>query len=72
MKVINGAVVVQMLNPKTATVFIPYVTSQLQSAQQMDIIWDTYKDNRLKSGTRDQRGSGVQCCVTLSIKIPPN
>ena len=81
-KVIDGAVhvVVQMLNPKTAstfreyvaTVFIPYVTSQLQSAQRIDIIWDTYKDDSLKSCTRDRRGSGARPRVALSVKIPPN
>ena len=80
MKVIDGAVVVQMLNPKTAstfreyvaTVFILYVTSQLQSAQRIDIVWDTYKDDSLKSGTRDKRGSGAWRRVALSVKIPPN
>ncbi len=65
-----------MLNPKTAstfreyvaTVFIPYVTPQLQSAQQIDIVWD----DSLKSGTRDKRGSGARRRVALSVKIPPN
>ena len=55
-----------------ATVFIPYVTSQLQSAQRIDIIWDTYKDDSLKSCTRDKRGSGARRHVALSVKIPPN
>ncbi|KAK3732423.1 hypothetical protein QZH41_018359, partial [Actinostola sp. cb2023] len=79
-KVIDGAVIVQMLNPKTAstfreyvaTVFIPYVISQLRSAQRIDIAWDTYKDDSLKSGTRDRRGSGARRRVALSVKIPPN
>jgi hypothetical protein len=69
-----------MLNPKTAStfreyvaaVFIPYVTSQLQSAQRIDIIWDTYKDDSLKSCTRDRRGSRARRRVALSVKIPPN
>ncbi|CAB3979703.1 Hypothetical predicted protein [Paramuricea clavata] len=79
-KIIDGVVVVQMLNPKTAstfreyvaTVFIRYVTSQLQSAQRIDIIWDTYKDDSLQSCTRDRRGSGARHRVALSVKVPPN
>ncbi|KAK3747214.1 hypothetical protein QZH41_014645, partial [Actinostola sp. cb2023] len=55
-----------------ATVFIPYVISQLRSAQRIDIAWDTYKDDSLKSGTRDRRGSGARRRVALSVKIPPN
>ena len=45
-KVFDGAVVVQMLHPKTArtfqeytqTVFLPYIQAQLQSSQRLDIV----------------------------------
>ena len=45
-KVFDGAVVVQMLHPKTVrtlqeqtqTVFVPYIQAQLQSSQRLDIV----------------------------------
>ena len=47
-KFLDCAAVVQMLNPGTAKtfqnyadlIFMPYVKSQLQSADRVDIIWD--------------------------------
>lgn len=56
-KVFDEAVVVQMLHPKTTltlevyveTIFVPYLTTQLQTAERLDIVWDTYKDNSLKA-----------------------
>lgn len=79
-KVFDGAVVVQMLHPKTArifkeyvqTVFLPYVNAQLQSAVRLDIVWDTYKEDSLKKGAREKRGSGARRRVAPSVKIPPN
>lgn len=68
------------LHPKTAatfkeyvqTVFLPYVQTQMQSAQRIDIVWDTYKEDSLKTGTREKRGSGACRRVALSVKIPTN
>ncbi|KAJ7376841.1 hypothetical protein OS493_031989 [Desmophyllum pertusum] len=68
------------LHPKTAatfkeyvqTVFLPYVQTQMQSAQRIDIVWDTYKEDSLKTGTREKRGSGARRRVALSVKIPTN
>ena len=79
-KVFDGAVVVQILHPKTAltfqeyveTVFVPYLTTQLQSAERLDIVWDTYNENSLKKGARENRGSGARRRVAPSVKVPSN
>ena len=79
-KVFDGAVVVQMLNPKTArifreylqTVFLPYVNAQLLTVSRIDLVWDTYREDSLKASAREKRGSGARGRVALDVKIPPN
>jgi len=74
---LDGAAVVQMLNPGTANtfqeyadlVFIPYVTSQLQTADRVDIVWDVYIPNSLKKTTRQKRGQGVHRQVSPTTMI---
>ena len=63
-KVFNGAVVVQMLNPKTArtfreyvqTVFLPYmyVNAQLLTESRIDLVCDTYREDSLKASVREK------------------
>ena len=58
--VLDGAAVVQMLNPGTAktfqeyanNVFSSYVSSQLATTQRVDLVWDVYIADSLKSSTR--------------------
>lgn len=79
-KVLDGAVVVQMLHLKTArifreyvhSVFLPYVNAQLRSIVRLDIVWDTYKEDSLKKGTREKRGPRARRRVAPAVKIPPN
>ena len=79
-KVLDGAVVVQMLSPGAsrtfedyaALIFLPYVMIQLQSTNRLDIVWDLYKPDSLKQSTRDKRGSGIRQKVLPSAKIPRN
>lgn len=79
-KIFHGAVVVQMLHPKTAktlkeytqTVFVPYIQTQLQSSQRIYIVWDTYQPESPKTGTREKRGSGARRRVTPTVKILPH
>lgn len=62
-EILDGAVVVQMLHSKTSstfkdyvqTVFVPYVLGQLQSAQRIDSVWDTYKPDSLRREKREER-----------------
>ena len=79
-KIFDGAVLVQMLHPKTAstfkdyiqTVFLPYAQSQSQSTQRIDFVWDTHKPGSLKADTREKRGSGARRRVAPTVKIPSN
>ena len=76
--VLDGAVAVQMLNPRTArtfqeyfdTVFMPYITKQMENVKRLDIVWDVYKDNSLKAGIREKRGKGICRRVLPSTAIP--
>ena len=59
----NGAVAIEMLMPETADTFQeyidavlrPFINKQLQSANRVDITWDVYKQDSLKSTTIAQR-----------------
>lgn len=78
--VLDGAVLVQMLRPGNSVnigdyftdVFMPYILSWLQTNNRVDVVWDVYSKTSLKSGTREQRGSGARRRVTLSTKVPGN
>ena len=41
-------------------IFIPFVVKQryLQQAKRVDVVWDKYKEKRLKESTRERRGAG--------------
>ena len=76
----DGAMLVQMLRPGSATtireyftdVFEPYIMSWFDGEDRVDIVWDVYSKTSLKSGTREQRGTGARRRVTLSTKVPSN
>ena len=79
-KLYDGAAKVQMLNPGTAktfqgyadNVFSSYVASQLEAAQRVDLVWDVYIADSLKSSTREKRGKGRRRHVASSTMIPKN
>ena len=79
-KFFDGAVIVQMLHPGTAktfqeyadVVFIQYISSQLERVEQVDIVWDVYIQDSLKSTTRQKRGKGVRRRVASATAIPQN
>ena len=52
--------------------FVPYILSWFAWNDRLDIVWDIYSTTSLKSGTREQRGSGAQRRVTFSTKVPRN
>ena len=62
-----------MLRPGTAKtfqsyandVFVSFVTSQLQYVDRLDIVWDHYMADILKTETRSKRGKGVRKRVEL-------
>ena len=78
--VIDGAAVVQMLNPGTSktfqeysdTVFSPYISTLLKNTARIDLVWDVYLSNSLKGTTRLKRGKGTRRGVASSALIPKN
>ena len=78
--VLDGACIVQMLGTGTSTtfqeyvdtVFMPHIRRKLTAVHRVDIVWDVYKSNSLKSGTRTKRGSWLRRKVILSTIIPGN
>lgn len=76
--ILDGAVIVQMLEPRTArtfdeystTVFAPYVLKHLETAKRVDLVWDVYQDDSLKKSLREKRGAGQRRKVVDSTRIP--
>ena len=78
--IIDGAAVVQMLNPGTARtckeygeqVFAPYISAQLEKSNRVDLVWDVYLPASLKASTRQKRAKGTRKRVAASIVMPNN
>ena len=78
--IIDGAVIVQMLKPGMAAtfkkyadfVFTPYILKQLEAVQRVDVVWDVYREDSLKSTARERRGTGIRRKVASSSKLPKN
>lgn len=52
--------------------FLPYLERTLQEVARLDVVWDVYKEDSLKSQTRQNCGTGSHIRVANSTKIPPN
>lgn len=78
--ILDGAAVVNMLNPGKAVNFMayasdrfaPYIKSHLQHVSRVDLVWDAYIENSLKSTARSKRGCGIRRRVDASSAIPGN
>ena len=78
--ILDGAGIVNMLRPGTAKtfkayatdVFVHYILSQLQHVERLDIIWDRYIADSLKSETRSKRGKGIRQRVEPRSAVPGN
>ena len=78
--ILDGAVVVNFLQPLAAKtfhdyavkVFLPYIEKQLQQVSRVDIVWDQYIQNSLKSQARSNRGKGIRRRVEESANLPQN
>ncbi|XP_041473700.1 uncharacterized protein LOC121422610 [Lytechinus variegatus] len=76
--IIDGAAVVQMLNPTSAktfkeyssAVFGAYISDQLERVDRLDIVWDVYIADSLKGTTREKRGKGIRKRVHSSTIMP--
>ena len=75
--VLDSAVLIQMLHPRNAVTLgdyfmkelVPYILSCFEWNTRIDIVWDVFSSTSLKSGKREQRGSGAQRKVTFSTKV---
>ena len=78
--ILDGAAIVQMLNPVVAKtfqeyvniVFAPYISTQLEKVHQPDLVWDVYLPDSLKGTTRQKTGKGVRKRVARSTVMPKN
>ena len=78
--ILDGAVIAQMVRPGCSRNFeeygtkiiLPYVRSMVTKVLRLDIVFDTYVLNSLKSSTRSKRGTGTRTRVTGSTKVPKN
>ena len=77
-KFLDGAAIFRMLSPGSAKTFEeyaikvcnPHILAHLETANRVDIVWDVYRKDSLKSMTRENRGKGVRRRVTASTAIP--
>ena len=53
-------------------VFIPHLERQLRDTKRVDVVWDEYRPDSLKEGTREKRGKGVRRKVSGDTKLPGN
>ena len=79
--IIDGAAIVNMLQPGVTKkftdyakqVFMPYIVSQqLQHVSRLDVVWDKYFPHSLKADTHSKRGKGVRRCVESQNAVPGN
>jgi hypothetical protein len=76
--VIDGAAMVHFLSSGLATTFteyfdqivLAYLLQLLLTTDRLDLVFDLYKKNSLKSFTRASRGAGVRRKVGPSTKLP--
>ena len=55
--------------------FLPYITSRLETVSRVDLVWDRYLTDILKQSTRDRRthrGTGQRQRVIAGAPIPAN
>ena len=79
-KVFDGPAIVNMIKPTDCKTFADYVSGVIQpfmehhlrSAARLDLVFDRYFKNSLKSGTRSNRGSGVRRVVKANGTMPNN
>ncbi|KAG7167622.1 hypothetical protein Hamer_G019011 [Homarus americanus] len=63
-KTMDGAVIVHSLPTASVstfeeyadTLFIPYLQNQLETASQLEVVWNNYIPNSLKESTREKKG----------------
>ena len=78
--IVDGAAAVHKINPGLCSTFEDYcdkafkgyIMSCGRDIHRIDLVFDAYWDNSLKSSTRLRRGTGDRVKVTLQTPIPKN
>ncbi|KAH3840167.1 hypothetical protein DPMN_113611 [Dreissena polymorpha] len=53
-------------------VFLLYIDNQLKTCSTGDVVWEEYRQDRLKASTRGKRGKGMRRRVQADSAIPGN
>jgi glutaredoxin-related protein len=78
--IIEGSVMVHILTPDGCKTFddyankkfLPYILTELQYVQRLDVIRDVYQQDSLKNSTRERRGKGKTRRVIGKGDLPGN
>lgn len=78
--IVDGAAAVQMLKPPSNISFSQYaehffrchIAQHLEHADRLDVVFDVYKCDSLKSDTRAKRGDGIRQHVSAEGKVARN
>lgn len=78
--VLDGAAIICMLKPTGSmtfkqyadSVFLPYLKTLLCDIVRLDVVWDVYTDDSLKTSTREKRGKGIRRRVDSTNNVPGN
>ncbi|KAG7178154.1 hypothetical protein Hamer_G003935 [Homarus americanus] len=78
--ILDGAAIVNLMklgisctfSEYSTQVFLPYINSQLQYGNRVDLVWDEYIPGSLKTYTRSNRGKGSLRRVESSNALPRN
>ena len=65
--ILDGAAIVNMIKPTGVTTFqeyaaqnfTSYIEKQLQRSERVDIVWDVYVENSLKSSAQHKPGNNI-------------
>ena len=78
MQVLDGPAVAHLLKPGTSKsfdeyamqVFLPYILSHFNQAKRVDVVWDRYICDSLKSAARAKHGKGSHRRVVGPVPVP--
>ena len=76
--IFDAAALVHALSPNTAKtfdeyaekIFIPYLHHQTRNNDRIDVVWDVYRDDSIKTGVREKRGDSARKKITGTASIP--
>ena len=79
-KIVDGGALIHILTPKNVTtfskyadqVFMSFIKRELLATKRIDIVWDQYQQDSIKSCTREKRGAGVRVKVAPRLKSQAN